>query len=92
MKKREKNAKKKPKQNRTKQKTHTNNNNNKTNDRKQQSQNTDILENVFSSKVNKTLPLRGTAPHIPQKAPKLSFLVLYLKIINIFLQSDICIL
>ena len=35
---------------------------------------------------------KGVVHRLPQKAPKLACFVLYLKIINIFLKNDICIL
>ena len=48
----------------------------------------DIEQNRPNMTISKLLLLHL----LPQKAPKLAYFVLYLKIINIFLKNNICIL
>ena len=43
-------------------------------------------------KTQVCIPVKGVLHLLPQKAPKLAFFVLYLKIINIFLTNNIYIL
>ena len=46
----------------------------------------------FKNKECEIYNLKGVLHFLQQKAPKLAYFVLYLKIINIFLKNNICIL